>query len=69
MSKVNDLVCHVIASLNENAQVNKNLRQEISEKFQENLTYEEVNSFVYLNKVIKETMRLFPLNPLLGNFW
>jgi len=68
MIQVNDLVCHTLACLNEHPQHYKLAMEEIRTVFEpkEHLTSKKLLQFKYLKQCINETMRIFPLNPLLG---
>jgi cytochrome P450 len=62
---VTDLVCHVIAALNDNPNVEQSLFEELKVVDIHTAT-PDIHKLPYLNQVIKETMRVYPLNPLLG---
>ncbi|XP_015117617.2 cytochrome P450 9e2-like [Diachasma alloeum] len=62
------LICFVMQMMAENPEIQGRLQREVDEVFDkegDNPSYETVNNMVYLDAVVNETLRLYPINTMM----
>eukprot|EP01114_Cavostelium_apophysatum_P011578 TRINITY_DN2590_c0_g1_i1.p1 TRINITY_DN2590_c0_g1~~TRINITY_DN2590_c0_g1_i1.p1 ORF type:complete len:469 (+),score=91.10 TRINITY_DN2590_c0_g1_i1:185-1591(+) len=66
---ITSLLTYLVLALTSNASVKKKVKQEIVDVLGENpgeLTVENIDKLEYLNQVVKETLRFYPIVPILS---